>query len=65
MSEQTAPGESLVQLLTVIRAEHGDRMRRLLEVGLVLVDGVRTDIGTDQAITDASVVEILPPFAGG
>ena len=59
------PGESLGQLLTALRAEHGDRMRRLLEIGLVLVDGERADIGADQTITDASVVEILPPFAGG
>ena len=64
-SEQTKPVDSLGQLLTAIRAEHGDRMTRLLEVGLVLVDGERADIGADSVVTDATVVEVLPPFAGG
>jgi molybdopterin converting factor small subunit len=57
--------ESLEVLLGVIRTEHGDRMARLLDVGLVLVDGERVGAGVDRALADSTVVEVLPPFAGG
>jgi molybdopterin converting factor small subunit len=40
-------------------------MARLVEVALVLVDGERVARDGDQSLTDAAVVEILPPYAGG
>jgi molybdopterin converting factor small subunit len=64
-SEQAIPGDSLDQLLAVIAAEHGDRMAQLLAVGIVLVDGERAARETDQTLAESSIVEILPPFAGG
>ncbi|HEX3898148.1 MAG TPA: MoaD/ThiS family protein [Mycobacteriales bacterium] len=63
--EQTVPAASLDELLAVVRNEHGDRMTRLLDVGLVLVDGERAARGVDQALAESAIVEILPPFAGG
>jgi molybdopterin converting factor small subunit len=59
------PGSSLDGLLAAIRAEHGDRMTRLLDVALVLVDGQRTTRGVELMLAASAVVEILPPFAGG
>jgi sulfur-carrier protein len=63
--EQMLPADSLAQLLATVRAEHGDRMTRLLEVGLVLVDGERASPEVDQPLPDSALVEILPPYAGG
>jgi hypothetical protein len=40
-------------------------MARVLDVGLVLVDGERVDRGVDQVLADSAIVEILPPYAGG
>jgi molybdopterin converting factor small subunit len=62
--EQTVAAESLAQLLAALRIEHGDRMARLLEVSLVLVDGERVD-AADRVLAAAAVIEILPPYAGG
>ncbi|HVV76699.1 MAG TPA: MoaD/ThiS family protein [Mycobacteriales bacterium] len=64
-AEQSLPASSLLGLLATVRAEHGDRMARLLDIGLVLVDGQRVARGVDQRLADSSVVEVLPPFAGG
>lgn len=64
-SEEMVPGSSLDGLLAAIRAEHGDRMTRLLDVALVLVDGQRTTRGVELMLAASAVVEILPPFAGG
>jgi molybdopterin converting factor small subunit len=63
--EQSVPLDSLSQLLAAIGAEHGDRMARLLDVGLILVDGERAPRGVDRALDESAIVEILPPFAGG
>jgi molybdopterin converting factor small subunit len=62
--EQTVPVDSLAQVLVALRNEHGDRMARLLEVSLVLVDG-EPAAAADQELAASSVVEILPPYAGG
>jgi hypothetical protein len=40
-------------------------MTRLLEIGLVLVDGERASLDIDQSLGDATLVEVLPPYAGG
>lgn len=64
-AEQWEPAASLAELLVAIRAKHGDRMTRLIETGLVLVDGERVSIATERALAESTLVEILPPFAGG
>jgi molybdopterin converting factor small subunit len=63
--EQSLPASSLGELLAAVRAEHGDPIARLIEVGILLVDGERVLPGADQPLVDSSTVEILPPFAGG
>jgi molybdopterin converting factor small subunit len=64
-SEQAVSEDSLAQVLAAIRAEHGDRMTRLLRVSVVLVDGQRAEVASSVALAPAAIVEILPPFAGG
>lgn len=64
-TEQTVAAESLAQVLVAISAEHGEGMQRLLETGLVLVDGTKAVRGADQPLDESAVVEVLPPYAGG
>lgn len=64
-TDQSLPASSLLELLAAVGDQHGGRMQRLLEVGMVLVDGERVTRGEDRPLADSSVVEILPPYAGG
>lgn len=65
VAEQVLPAALLSELLAVVGTEHGERMGRLIEIGVVLVDGEQVARGVDPPLTDASVVELLPPYAGG
>jgi sulfur-carrier protein len=46
-----------------LSASAGPELARVLEICSFLVDGVRSDAATP--LTDGSVVDVLPPFAGG
>ncbi|RZS90778.1 molybdopterin converting factor small subunit [Motilibacter rhizosphaerae] len=46
-------------------ARHGDRLERVLRIASLLVDGRRVQRTDPLALTAGSVVEVLPPFAGG
>ena len=55
---------SLDELVGQIVATHGDRLERVLTACSFLVDGTSTrDRG--HLLSPGSVVDILPPFAGG
>ena len=55
---------SLDQLVRQIVADHGERLERVLTACSFLVDGTQTrDRAT--ALAPGSVVDVLPPFAGG
>lgn len=55
---------SLDELISQIVAAHGQRLERVLTACSFLVDGTQTrDRGT--ALSPGSVVDVLPPFAGG
>lgn len=60
---------SLAELLADVRARHADNSRflRVLDRSSVLVDerAAGTRAPEDVILTEASVVEVLPPFAGG
>lgn len=52
------------QLVAALSARHGDRLGRVLTVATLLLDGQAVhDRG--EALSAASTVEVLPPFAGG
>ncbi|RBY92169.1 MoaD/ThiS family protein [Blastococcus sp. TBT05-19] len=55
---------SLDELVGQIVADHGDRLERVLTACSFLVDGTTT---RDRAVSlsPGSVVDVLPPFAGG
>ena len=55
---------SLDELVGQIVADHGERLERVLTACSFLVDGTTT---RDRALvlSPGSVVDVLPPFAGG
>ena len=58
------PGATLDILLKTVRTAHGDELGRVLDRCSFLLDEVAVrDLGTP--LTDASTVDVLPPFAGG
>ncbi|MDK3255296.1 MoaD/ThiS family protein [Blastococcus capsensis] len=61
---ETRDATSLDQLVGQIVADHGERLERVLTACSFLVDGTQTrDRAT--ALAPGSVVDVLPPFAGG
>jgi len=55
---------TLDELVGQIVGDHGDRLERVLTACSFLVDGTQTrDRST--ALSPGSVVDVLPPFAGG
>ena len=43
----------------------GDKLAKVLQISSFLVDGRRCGAWDEQPLSEASVVEVLPPFAGG
>lgn len=63
--EEVVDAATLAALLAAARERHGERFTRVLGVCSVLVDGQRTDRDAPVALADGTVVDVLPPFAGG
>lgn len=62
--ERVTDAATLRELVAALSARHGPRLARVLAVASFLVDGVaRRD--PDQTLAATSVVDVLPPFAGG
>ena len=55
---------SLDELVGQIVAAHGEKLERVLTACSFLVDGTSTRDRT-HALSPGSVVDVLPPFAGG
>ena len=55
---------SLEDLVAQIVAAHGERLERVLTACSFLVDGTQTR-DRSVALSPGSVVDVLPPFAGG
>jgi sulfur-carrier protein len=62
---QAVDAGSVSDVLADVRQRHGERMARLLDVSVVLVDGVQSSAESDRIIAPDTVIEILPPYAGG
>jgi molybdopterin converting factor small subunit len=61
---ETRTAGSLDELIAEVVAAHGERLARVLTACSFLVDGTQTrDRST--ALSPGSVVDVLPPFAGG
>jgi molybdopterin converting factor small subunit len=65
-SEQVAlaGGGTVDDVLTVLRARHGTRLSEVLTASSLLLDEVAVRDRT-QRPADGSVLDVLPPFAGG
>ncbi|MGH8825035.1 MAG: MoaD/ThiS family protein [Jiangellaceae bacterium] len=68
-TEESVEADTLADALAAARARHADapRFAAVLSVCSAVVDGAPAGL-RDQAqigLTDGSVVELLPPFAGG
>jgi molybdopterin synthase sulfur carrier subunit len=64
---EQVPGSTLAEALTTARLLHGDRFTTVLARCSLVVDGSPVG-GRDHAtvaLTPSSVVDVLPPFAGG
>ncbi|MCZ2858940.1 MoaD/ThiS family protein [Blastococcus sp. VKM Ac-2987] len=55
---------SLDELVGQIVADHGERLERVLTACSFLIDGTQTR-DRAAALAPGSVVDVLPPFAGG
>jgi len=55
---------SLDELIGQIVATHGERLERVLTACSFLVDGTQTR-DRSHVLSSGSVVDVLPPFAGG
>ncbi len=65
-AEQIIEAATLGAVLGEVRKDHGAAMSRLLAVSVVLVDGVQVSDGDIvRTVSADSVIEILPPYAGG
>lgn len=63
-AEERLAAATVGELMAAVAARHG--MAKVLAVSSLLVDGTTApadDIG--RALADGSVVDVLPPFAGG
>ena len=61
---ETRDAGTLAELVDQIVGQHGERLERVLTACSFLVDGAQT---RDRAarLSSGSVVDVLPPFAGG
>jgi molybdopterin converting factor small subunit len=61
---ETRSAGSLDELIGQIVATHGERLERVLTACSFLVDGTQTRDRSHE-LSSGSVVDVLPPFAGG
>jgi molybdopterin converting factor small subunit len=63
--EQEFAGASVAEVLQAVRAAHGAAMGRLIDSSVLLLDNRQLEAGVDEPLTARSVLEVLPPYAGG
>lgn len=63
--DQIIDEPTLELVLREVRLRHGHDLARLLERSLVLVDGERTSADAVRSVQADTLIEILPPYAGG
>ena len=64
VSSEMVDAPTLGTLRSAVTERHGDAFARVLERCSVLVDGMNTG-DPDTPLATASLVDVLPPFAGG
>lgn len=61
---EMAPGP-MVELVAGLAADLPDRFSDILAVSSLVADGHRIDHGSSTPVAGGTVVDVLPPFAGG
>lgn len=64
-AEDGVEATTLRDAVLAVADTYGERFRRIVEMSTIVVDGVRLPPYADPDLRDGSVVEIMPPFAGG
>lgn len=64
-NEREFDSTSITDLVSALIGEFGERMRALLEASTLLIDGERHTVQSSLALKPHSIVDVLPPFAGG
>lgn len=67
LKEESVTAETLAEALTWAREHHSAEFAAVLDVCSAIVDGNPVGLRDhrDVRLSDGSVVELLPPFAGG
>lgn len=63
--EDVVDAASVAEALHAARTRHDAHFAAVLGAASVLVDGARRDQDDTAALPEGSVLEVLPPFAGG
>jgi molybdopterin synthase sulfur carrier subunit len=64
IAEEKAEAATLNELLSQLRAAHGERLATVLTGASYLIDGLAWH-DRDAVLPDGATVDVLPPFAGG
>ena len=65
VTEESLPGSTLAEVLDAARSSRDQAFAKVLSVCSFVVDEQPVGRATDTAVRADSVVEVLPPFAGG
>ena len=64
-SEDVVEADGLRAAVAAVADRYGERFRRIVEMSTIVVDGERLPPHAHVVLHDGSVVEVMPPFAGG
>jgi molybdopterin converting factor small subunit len=64
-AEDVVEAGDLRAAVAAIADRYGERFRRIVEMSTIVVDGTRFAPHAQVDVHDGSVVEVMPPFAGG
>ncbi|MDQ1682568.1 MAG: sulfur-carrier protein [Frankiaceae bacterium] len=64
-AEDVVEAAGLREAVAAVADRYGERFRRIVEMSTIVVDGERLPPHAKVAVHEGSVVEVMPPFAGG
>ena len=64
-AEVVVPSGPADQVVAALLADHPSRLADVVAISSLVVDGARIDAHSTEPLAAGSVVDVLPPFAGG
>ena len=64
-AEDVVEAVGLREAVAAVADRYGERFRRIVEMSTIVVDGERLPPHARVSVHEGSVVEVMPPFAGG